>query len=112
MSQARPSRCCPSCGGLFPIPSHYGLSASVYCMEVAHWRTVRLDPEDVIRRLEAYQQQRAALRESMAALRAKLDQHNQVPPAPSASPGPHEAGDAELNAKVQRMLRFLEEPPA
>ena len=120
MSLPLPPRCCPMCGGILPIPSHLGLSRSVYCALPAHWEAVGLDVDDMIEDLVSFQQlraafqaQRAAFREAMGKLRTELDEDAQSEPAPDAEP-PNTTDDdldEDREAKVRRLLRFLEEPP-
>ncbi len=108
MNRPNPTRCCPTCGGLFPFPSHYGLASNVYCLEPDHWRALGLRPAEVLEAFEAAQQERAGLvdklRTATASLREALEEPSPSTPAPVDE-------DAAIHARFVRMLKWLDEPP-
>ncbi len=108
MNLPNPTRCCPTCGGLFPFPSHYGLASNVYCLEPEHWRAIGLNPTEVLEAFEESRQKYAQLPTAMDELREALEEPSVVtqPRAPAAV-----EDDAEIHARFVHMLKWLDEPP-
>ena len=116
-------RCCPVCGGIFPIPRHYGLHSPVYCEVPDHWEAVGLDADEMIQSLEEFQQRQAyvyeqraaAFREAMARIQQVRRIFGDPLPPPELAAKPPNTTDADLDedreAKVRRLLRWLIKPP-